>query len=336
MFQFELFKHHLSSPMILSFLLGVFARGIRSPFRLPKDLYQSLAIYLLFSIGLKGGVELSVSSFAALFWPAMVTLLLGCVTPLSAYFFCRQIGQFSPIDSAALAAHYGSVSAVTFIGATQFVNQLGLPSEGFMLTLLTLLESPGIQIAVALGLWSEQFQSLLTQSTGEKRFSLLWKAMHAVFAEVIASQSMILLVGGLFVGYLMEEKGYEPIRPFFDAGFKGALCLFLLEMGITAGGQLTDLKQVQVPLIFLSIFLPLLHGSLGVFLGSWAGLSIGGSTILGTMAASASYIAAPSAVQIALPSARLGYCLTASLALTFPFNMIIGIPLYYRLATWFH
>lgn len=307
---------NLLSPVVLAFALGVVTRLIRSEFQLPKDLYAALSIYLLFAIGLKGGVELSNVTMAQFAAPAGVTLLLGCLTPVTSYLVLRRLGGFDAANSAAIAAHYGSVSAVTFIAAQTFVAAMGEPSEGFMPTLLTLLESPGIHIALAIG--------VLNTGTGRP----VWETLH----KVLTGRTMILLVGGLIVGCLMGEAQWHTVQPFFEGGFKGALTLFLLEMGILAADRIGDLRRVGLFLVGFGIVMPLLHGALGVALGTWAGLSAGGATILGAMAASASYIAAPPAARMNLPSANPTYYLTAALAITFPFNVIAGIPIYYAVA----
>lgn len=307
--------------MILAFLLGIISKLVKSELSLPKDLYASLSIYLLLALGLKGGVELSQSTPQAIAWPALATIALGLLTPVSTYFIMRKIGKFGAIDAAALAAHYGSVSAVTFIAANQFTTLLGALPEGFMPTLVTLLESPGILVALAIGAMNRQKGA---------------SANSALFHEIFTSRSMVLMVGGLIIGFLGGAKSYEAVKPFFDTGFKGALVLFLLEMGIIAGARIGDLKKVGVPLVLLGILIPIVHGSLGALLGSWAGLSIGGATVLGAMAGSASYIAAPPAVRMTLPEANPTYYLTASLAITFPFNLIAGIPIYFRVSSWLH
>ena len=324
---FDILRTNLLSPIVLAFVLGIFARLIRSELALPKDLYASLSIYLLLALGLKGGVELSESSAHAIALPAMATLFLGCLTPVSAYFLLRRLGRFSSVDSAGMAAHYGSVSAVTFIAAQQFTANMGAAAEGFMPTLLTLLESPGIHIALAIG-------ALQRAKLHKDNPDTPVKSKGAILHEILTARSMILLVGGLVVGALMGAKGYESIKPFFETGFKGALVLFILEMGIVAATRFQDLRKVGFRLIGLGILIPIVHGAIGVFLGHWAGLSLGGATVLGTMAASASYIAAPPAVRMTLPEANPAYYLTASLAVTFPFNLVIGIPLYYQIALW--
>lgn len=307
---------NLLSPVVLAFALGVVTRLIRSEFQLPKDLYSALSIYLLFALGLKGGVELSHASPAEFTWPAVVTLLLGVITPLSSYFVLRRLGKFDPANAAAIAAHYGSVSAVTFIAAQTFVVAMGEKPEGFMPTLLTLLESPGIHIALAIGV----------MATGGGR------PMRETMHEVLTGRTMILLVGGLLIGVAMGDAHWKAIQPFFEGGFKGALTLFLLEMGIVAADRIGDLRKVGGFLVGFGILMPLVHGALGVALGRWAGLSVGGSTMLGAMAASASYIAAPPAARLNLPSANPTYYLTSALAITFPFNVVAGIPIYYAIA----
>lgn len=324
---YEILKTNLLSPIVLAFLFGIVTKLVKSELSLPKDLYSSLSIYLLLALGLKGGVELSESTFHVIAWPAFATIVLGCITPVSTYFIMRKLGRFDEIDAAALAAHYGSVSAVTFIAANQFVGQMGNVAEGFMPTLLTLLESPGIHIALAIGALKRA--KSLTLSSNQDR-----KTKSAIFHEILTARSMMLLVGGLIIGLLMGAKAYEPVKPFFETGFKGALVLFLIEMGILAGARISDLKKVGLPLISLGLLIPILHGGLGVLVGHWSGLSIGGATVLGAMAASASYIAAPPAVRMTLPEANPTYYLTASLAVTFPFNLVVGIPLFFKLSVW--
>lgn len=321
---FEIIRMNLLSPLVLAFVLGVFAKVIRSDLSLPKDIYSGLSIYLLLALGLKGGVELSHTTFHEIMLPGLATILLGVLTPITAYLAFKKIGKFTAIDAAAIAAHYGSVSAVTFIAATQFVTSVGAKPEGYLPTLLTLLEMPGIHIALAIG--------ALSQARSGARNEL--QSSQSVIHEIITSRSMILLLGGLIIGLMIGEKSYEPVKPFFEGGFKGALVLFLLEMGIVAGERLKDLARVGLRLVALGITIPILHGAIGVILGHFAGLSVGGSTVLGAMAASASYIAAPPAVRMTLPAANPAFYLTASLVVTFPFNLLLGIPLYFAIAGW--
>ncbi|MGV3608655.1 MAG: sodium-dependent bicarbonate transport family permease [Planctomycetaceae bacterium] len=344
----ETLQSNLLTPLALAFALGIFAKIVKSDLALPKDLYSSLSIYLLLAIGLKGGVELSHVSLQEFMWPAIVTLCLGLITPVTAFLTLRHIGRFSIADSAGIAAHYGSVSAVTFMAATQFVKALNVPMEAYMPTLVTIMESPGIATALLIGVVLTSRQTAVQTArvtaggavaggpgmglslggTTKTDHSGIWKAMH----EVLTGRSMILMLGGMLIGYIIRTSGYEPVKPLFEGCFRGALTLFLLEMGLVAGSKLSDLKRCGPFLIAFGILMPIIHGAMGVCFAHWAGMSVGGCTVLGTMAASASYIAAPPAVRMSLPEANPTLFLTLALGITFPFNLLAGIPIYYRMA----
>jgi len=309
---------NLLSPAILAFALGVVAALVKSDLRLPEALYSSLTIYLLLAIGLKGGVELSRTPVSEFIWPALMTLFLGVLTPITAYNVLRRLGKMDRANSAAIAAHYGSVSAVTFIVAITFGTMTGATVEGFMPALVAILEVPAIAVAL-----------MIAFVRGERAGS--WKqALH----EVLAGRSVVLLLGGLLIGAAVGIRGYAPVEPFFGTMFMGALTLFLLEMGIVAARRLRDLKKTGLFLVAFGILVPIAHGLLGTWLGGVAGLSVGGAAVLGAMVSSASYIAAPAAVRIALPEANPTLYLTASLGITFPFNITLGIPLYFLFAAW--
>jgi len=315
----ELLVANLLSPIILAFALGIIASLIRSDLRLPEPLYNALSIYLLFAIGLKGGVELHQTPIGDFVGPALLTLFLGLLTPITAYAVLRRIGKFDRVNAAAVAAHYGSVSAVTFIVATSFGISTGRAPEGFMPALVAILEVPAIVVAIMIAFLREQ------------RAGSWWGALH----EVLAGRSVVLLAGGLVIGTLAGPERFQPVEPFFVSGFQGALALFLLEMGIVAARRLKDLRKVGLFLIGFGIVMPILHGVLAVWLGGLVGLSVSGAAVLGAMVSSASYIAAPAAVRIALPEANPTIYLTASLGITFPFNLIAGIPLYFAAASMF-
>ena len=335
---FQMFQSNICSPMVLAFAFGIVCRLIKSEMAIPRDLYTTLSIYLLFALGLKGGVELSHSQWQQLLFPAIVTIALGCITPVSSFLSLRYLGRFSIADAAGIAAHYGSVSAVTFIAAEKFVfANLGEGAVApFMPTLLTLLEIPGIQIALAIGvLGMAKSKRDKDSASGSRTLDATNSSLCAVWHELLTARSMVLLVGGMVIGFIIRYEGYASVKPFFDKGewmFKGALTLFLLEMGLVAGSRLADLKHAGAFLIAFGILAPIGHGALGVYLGSLAGLDAGSCTVLGTMAASASYIAAPPAVRMTLPEANPTFYLTAALAITFPFNLLVGIPLYFRMA----
>ena len=334
----EVLKANFCSPLTLAFAFGIFARVIRSELAFPRDLYASLSMDLLLAIGLRGGVELSHSNPLDLAFPAMATLMIGCITPLTSWLVLRRIGRFSISDAAGIAAHYGSVSAVTFVAAQQFAAARGLTVEGYMPALLAMLEIPGIQIAIGIGLWQlrrERCRADVETGAGagqEGQEERSGNSAGAVLHELLTGRSLLLLVGGLLIGLVAGAEGCKPVQPLFDGLFRGALTLFLLEMGLTAGSRLSDLSKVGVFLAAFGILVPIAPGCLGVWLGSLAGLSMGGCMILGTMASSASYIAAPPAVRMSLPEANPAFSLTAALAVTFPFNLLFGIPLYHYVA----
>ncbi len=309
----ELLRLNLLSPMVLAFFLGALARWLKSDLTFPEALYTALSIYLLFAIGFKGGVELSKTPLSALLLPALATLFLGLFRPLTGYALARRLLRVGRADAGALAAHYGSVSAVTFLAALTFAQEVGHRPEGFLPTLVALLEVPGIVVA------------LLFAKRGGGR---LGEALR----EALTGKSVVLLLGGLLVGLLSGEAGMERVKAFFVDPFYGALTLFLLDLGMVAASRVSALRQVGLRLVAYGTLLPLFHGALGAYLGHLVGLSPGGATVLGAMAASASYIAAPAAVRIALPEANPSLYLTASLAVTFPFNLVLGIPLYHALA----
>ncbi len=315
----ELLQINLLSPMVLAFVLGIIATLVRSDLKIPDELYATLSIYLLLAIGLKGGVALSETSLADFWAPALATIALGLITPVIAYVAARRLGKLSIADAAALAAHYGSVSAVTFAAAQTFLDTVGIRYEGFMPALVALLEVPAIVLAL-----------LIAQMAGGNQGGD-WRA---AVRELMTSKSILLLVGGMVIGWLAGPRGAKEVAPLFTDLFKGALTFFLLELGMVAARRFRDLSAAGLFLIAFGIVIPLINGFLGIWLGSLAGLSLGGSMILGTLSASASYIAAPAAVRIALPQASPGIFLTAALGITFPFNLAIGLPVYYTLATW--
>ncbi|MEI7578118.1 MAG: sodium-dependent bicarbonate transport family permease [Armatimonadota bacterium] len=311
----ELITSNLLSPMVLAFVLGFVAVLLKSDLDLPQGLYTSLSIYLLFAIGLKGGVALSKCTIAELWKPVLATCFLSLLTPWLAYMAARKLGKIDRVNASALAAHYGSVSAVTFIAATQFAVTNNLPAEGFMPALVAVLEVPAILFALYL-------------VVRKQSDSNLGPLVH----ELLTGRALILLIGGIAIGLISGAKGYEQISPLFGDLFKGALTIFLLEMGLVAGERAKALKSRSLFLIVFGTTIPLLNGCLGVVIGHMAGLSPGGAGVLGAMAASASYIAAPAAVRIALPDADPGLYLTGAIVVTFPFNLVIGIPLYAHLA----
>lgn len=310
----------LLSPMVLAFLLGIVAARLKSDLKFPEGLYTSLTIYLLVAIGMKGGYKLSLATFDEVIYPAICAVLLCCIIPLWTYALARKLGRFSIANAAALAAHYGSVSAVTFSAALAFHENLKIEVEGFMPSMLAIMEIPAILIGITLARVNSASNSDQTP-------------VKEVARELLAGKSSLLLMGFLVIGFVVGKTGWDQVAPLFDVPFKGILTLFLLEAGLVAGRKLSDLKKSGAFLLAFGIIFPIVHATIGIYLGQLAGLGMGGATVLGILAASASYIAAPAACRVALPEASPSYYLTAALAITFPFNITVGIPVYHHIAT---
>lgn len=318
----EAIQSNLLSPAVLFFVLGLVAAVVKSDLKFPEPLYTTLTIYLLVAIGFKGGVAMAEAGLATVWLPALAAVGLGALIPLWTYPVLRFGGKLAVVDAAAIAAHYGSVSAVTFIAATDFLKSVNQPYENYTSAFLAVMESPAILVGVILGK-----QSGLG---GKLDFASLKTTVH----EAVLGRSIFLLVGSLLVGALCGKTGMEKVAPLFVTPFQGVLALFLLEMGTVAGRRLGDLRKVGPFLLAFGIIVPLINGALGVWLGKVAGLELGGATLLGVLAASASYIAAPAAIRMSLPDANPTLYLTASLAITFPFNIVLGIPIYFAVARW--
>ena len=303
---------NLLSPPVLGFALGLLAVAIGGDLRLPDAVYQGLSMYLLLAIGLKGGVALRESDIGDLVLPALAALALGVLIPLAAYLALRAVTRLGSLDRGAIAAHYGSTSLVTFTAALVFLEASQLAVEGYVVTLLAILEIPGIVVG------------LLLAGRGMNR-GVPWSES---LREVLVGKSVLLLAGGLLVGVLTGPAGYARVEPFFGALFVGVLTLFLVELGVLAGRRLPDIRGAGWGLPVFAIVFPILAGTAGVLAGGATGMGVGGATVFGVLCASASYIAAPAAVRLALPEANPGYYLTTALGITFPFNLVVGIPLY--------
>ena len=305
---------NLTSPPVLAFVLGLIAVALKTDLRLPDAVYQATSIYLLLAIGIKGGVALRESSPGEVAWPIVAAIVLGVVIPIAAFWILRVMTPLGRIDRGALAAHYGSTSLVTFTAALVFLQASAIAYEGYVVTLLTILEIPGIIVGL-----------MLAQRVRGDRFG-------ETLREVVFGRSVLLLLGGLVIGFLTGPVGYERVEPFFGGIFIGVLTLFLLDLGMLTGRQLAAVRQAGPGLVAFAIVFPLLAGSAGVIGGTLAGMSVGGAMVLGVLCASASYIAAPAAVRLALPEATPSITLVSSLGITFPFNLIVGIPVYLLLA----
>jgi hypothetical protein len=307
---------NLTSVAVLVFVLGFLAARIKSDVRIPDQVYQMISVFLLFGIGLKGGHALKGVSFESFIGPAIATFLLGMLIPVMAFFSLKLVNKINDLDRGAIAAHYGSTSLVTFTAALLFLENSGIKVEGFATALLTIMEVPGIVVGVYLG-------------SRHRDKKVQWgKTLH----EVVTGKTILLLVGGLVIGVSTSQAGYKSVEPFFIDLQSGFLTLFLLHLGYLAGSNWNEIKEVGAKVGFFAIIFPIIAGTLGVIGGNLVGLSVGGATILGVLCASASYIAAPAAVSVGLPEANAPLALMSSIGVTFPFNLLVGIPLYLEIA----
>lgn len=306
----------LLTPPLLFFALGFFAKLFRSDLAIPKSAITILSIYLMLGIGLQGGAELQHLHLSASLQAILAGILFGLIQPLIAYQVLKR-GKIDNCNAAAIAAHYGSVSVGTFLSATAFLNVLGVAYEAYPLIMLAVMEVPAIIIGL-----------ILVNQGSTKRIDwgrMLHKAMF--------NGSVVLLLGSMLIGYICPEKTLLGVQPFYSEIFQGVLTLFLLGMGVEAAAHLRDFQNAGWFLTGFGTLLPLCFGSVGVLVGTYAlGLSAGGALLVGVLAASASYIAVPSAMRLAVPKANPSLYLTLSLGITFPFNVVIGIPIYWQLA----
>jgi len=310
---------NLISPIILSFVLGLLAAFVRSDLSFPEAIAKGLSLYLLFAIGFKGGASVSahgVDAQLALALLAGVTLSL--FLPFIAFALLRVMTRIPVVDAAAVAGHYGSISIVTFVAATSLLASLGITAEGYMVAVAAVMEAPAILSA----LW------LAARRVGGAGLGAeLWR-------EILLNGSVVLLLGAFAIGWITGEDGLATISGLFVDPFKGVLCLFLLDMGLVAGRGLRGSRGLLSPgLLAFGVVMPLVGAACGLAAGLALGLSLGGLVLLMVLGASASYIAVPAAMRVALPEANPALSLTLSLGVTFTFNLTLGIPLYLMLAT---
>jgi len=300
-------------PVILFFVLGVVAGLLRSSLRLPVPIHDFISMVLLLGIGLRGGVELSHGPLATIAPQALAVMGMGVAMPLMVFPLLRRIGGLSRVDAASVAAHYGSVSVGTYAVAAAYLVGQGVAFEGYMPLFVAVLEIPAIIVGIGLA----------------RGGGIPWQRMaHDLFL----GGSIVLLIGGVAIGWIAGPEGIGPVRPLFFDLFKGVLALFLLDMGLIAAGHMRGLLRHGLFLVGFGLTMPLVGAGIGLGLAAAMGLSPGGAVLLATMAASASYIAVPAAFRLIVPEANPALSLAASLGVTFPFNILVGIPLYHHLA----
>jgi hypothetical protein len=310
----------LTSPVILFFILGVLAALAKSDLAFPEALTKGLSLYLMAAIGLQGGVKLATAGLGPdVIAAGIAGMTLSFALPFLAFPLLRKVGRVDGVNAGAIAAHYGSVSVVTFVAGSQMLGAIGLEPEGHMVAVLALMETPAILSGLLLArraLARSGRADTPHGSSGE-----LWR-------EVLLNGSVVLLVGAFVIGWISGPEGVKPVMPLFDGLFRGALCLFLLDMGLIAARRLREARGLTGGMVVLGIVLPLVNGAIGAAVGVALGLAPGSAAALAVLTASASYIAVPAAMRLALPQADPGLSLAMSLGVTFPFNILVGISLY--------
>lgn len=336
----EIILQNLLSPVVLFFALGLISVLIKSDLKIPSVVGEALSIYLLISIGLKGGLELSHYSLLTLIKPIFGVLFLSFAIPLIALPILRWL-KIDLKNSIGLAAAYGSVSIVTYGAALSFLEHKGESYESFMNVLIVLMESPAIIFSLFLMKWIDEGKEITLAGSSRKigimprgAAFLLKFFDKELLRESVFGKSILLLMGSLLIGWISGDNAIPTVKPLFIDMYKGALMVFLLHMGITSGQRLPEVRKHGMKLILFGLLMPLGYGTLGVFTGDMVGLSLGGMTLMGVMAGSASYIAAPAALKTSVPDANPSIYLGMALGITFPLNLILGIPFYFKIAQW--
>lgn len=310
---------NLISPIILSFVLGLGAALARSDLSFPEAVAKGLSLYLLFAIGFKGGAGVAAHGVDARLVAALLAgVVLSLLLPFVAFMLLRALTRLSVIDAAAVAGHYGSISIVTFVAASSLLAGLGLQAEGYMVAVAAAMEAPAILSA----LWIAARRG----GSGHRVGGELWR-------EILLNGSIVLLLGAFAIGWITGEEGLVEIESFIVTPFKGVLCLFLLDMGLVAGRGLRSSRGLlSVGVVAFGVLMPVVGAAFGLVAGLVLGLSQGGTVLMMVLGASASYIAVPAAMRVALPEANPALSLTLALGITFPFNLTLGIPLYMLVA----
>jgi hypothetical protein len=306
---------NILNPPVLFFFLGMLAILVKSDLEIPPPIPKLFSLYLLFAIGFKGGVELVKSGInQAVILTLVAAMLMACLVPVYTFFILKL--KLDPYNAAAIAATYGSISAVTFITASSFLQQLGIDFDGYMVAALALMESPAIIVGLIL-------VNLFTADRSDRDF--VWSE---VLQEAFLNGSVFLLVGSLLIGVLTGEHGWDVLSPFTQDMFYGVLTFFLLDMGLVAARRIKDLEKTGAFLISFAILIPILNATVGLAIAKAIGMPQGDALLFSVLCASASYIAVPAAMRLTVPEANPSLYISTALAVTFPFNIIVGIPLY--------
>ena len=316
---------NLLIPAVLFFALGFVAQGVKSDLKFPPELAKALSIYLLIGIGLKGGIELSHADFGDALNAVTAALVLGFSLPIVAYLILLA-GRLDKLNASAIAAHYGSVSAGTFLTAIAYLNAQEIAYESYPVIMLAIMESPAIIVGLLLARFS--------RGSGANEDDARENHMGELLRDAFTNGSVMLLFGAMFIGLVVKPDSLATITPFFSTLFMGVLSLFLLEMGMEAGKRMSEFRRAGLFLVSFGVVMPLIGAAAGILVGHyWLGFSEGGVLLVAVLGASASYIAVPPAMRLAIPEANPSFYLTLSLGVTFPFNVLVGIPLYHYIIT---
>jgi len=315
----NLILFNILNPPVLFFFLGMLAIFWKSDLEIPQPLPKLFSLYLLIAIGFKGGYELAKSGINTQIAITLIAaIVMACLVPVYTFFILRI--KLDNYNAAAIAATYGSISAVTFITASSFLEKLQIPYGGHMVAALALMESPAIIVGLIL------VRAFAEKKDGDKVFS--W---GVVLHESFLNGSVFLLIGSVIVGILTGEKGWEKLQPFTQGNFYGVLTLFLLDMGLVAARRIRELSKTGSFLIGFSVIIPVCNAILGILIAKVLGFGLGNGLLFAVLCASASYIAVPAAMRLTVPEANPSLYVSMALALTFPFNIIVGIPLYLQI-----
>ncbi|HJM45599.1 MAG TPA: sodium-dependent bicarbonate transport family permease [Candidatus Nitrosopelagicus sp.] len=338
----ELIQSNLLTPIVLFFLFGIIAARIKSDLKMPEAISEFLPIYLLAAIGLHGGIEMRKTGFEEMLIPMLVAIGLSLLFTLNHYQILRRLGKFNIFDSYALASTYGAVGAVTFSVGLSFLKNQGVTSEGYLAAILAVLEPVAFILAIFLTNMavSKQIRTKKQSISDDEELDIGMKQtstkLSQVLKESITGKAIVILLGSIVIGYIIGKEGFEPISIVFDELFTGAIVIFMIEMGIIAGQRLEDIKKVGIFLTSFSIIIPTINGIIGVLVSTALGLSLGGAVMFGLLLASASFIAAPAVLRHAIPQANPSLYITSALGITFPYNIIVLLPIMFTISTWVH
>ena len=342
----ELVQANILTPVVLFFIFGIVAARIKSDLKIPEAISEFLPIYLLAAIGLHGGLEMRKTGFESMLVPLVVAVGLSILMTLYHYQILRRLGKFNIFDSYALASTYGAVGAVTFSVGLSFLKNQGITSEGYITAILATLEPVAFIVAIFLTNMAVSKQTQIKKQTFAKSkdsaddLAIITTEQKTkllqVLRESITGKAIVILLGSIFIGYAIDMDGFAPIKIIFEDLFIGAIVIFLIEMGIIAGHRLDDIKKGGIFLIGFALAIPTINGIIGVLIATYLGLSIGGAVMYGLLFASASFIAAPAVLRHAIPQAKPSLYITSALGITFPYIIMILLPVMLILSTTFH